>query len=81
VFPSDLVAFIDSFANTAYFPKPPGSRRTLQSKESVVPMCSTFITSRGLCCESLGAPEDRLVASTVRVPLATLGTPPFRAVF
>ena len=81
MFPSDLVAFIDSFANTAYFPKRPGSTRTLRSKESVVPMCSTPMTSRGLCCESLGAPEDRPVASTVRVPLAALGTPPFHAVF
>ena len=81
VYASDLVPYIGAFANTAYFPKLPGSSRTVKSREYPINMCSTFITSRGLCCEDLGAPEELLGASTVQVPLAILGTPPFHAVF
>jgi hypothetical protein len=75
------VPYLGAFANTAYFPKLPGSRRTLNSREYVINMCPTSITSRGLCCEDLKAPEEHLVASTVQVPLASIGTPPFHAVF
>src|SRR5262245_8762145 len=81
VFPSDLVPFIESFANTAYFPELPGSRRTLKSMESVVNTCTTFVTSRGLCCQDLATPQELLVASAIAVPLVNLGTPPFHAAF
>jgi len=81
VYASDLVPYIDAWANTAYFPELPGSTRTVKSREYVINTCSTFITTRGLCCEDLGAPEEHFVASTVEVPLATFGKPPFHAVF
>src|SRR5262249_47501995 len=61
VYASDLVPYIGAFANTAYFPKLPGSSRTLKSREYPINMCSTFITSRGLCCEDLADPEERIV--------------------
>ena len=81
VFRSDLIPFIDSFANTAYFPDLPGSTRTIKSDEFDTNTCSTFITTRGLCCETLQTPEDLFVAPSVVVPLANLGTPPFHADF
>jgi hypothetical protein len=81
VFRSDLIPFIDSFANTAYFPDLPGSTRTIKSDEFDTSTCSTFITPRGLCCETFQTPEDLFVAPAVVVPLANLGTPPFRADF
>jgi len=81
VYPADLVPYIEAWANTAYFPELPGSKRTVKSQEYAADTCSTFITTRGLCCQDLGAPQERLLASTVEVPLATFGKPPFRAVF
>ena len=81
VYPSDLVPYIAAWANTAFFPELPGSKRTVKSREYVINTCSTFITTRGLCCEDLKAPEEHLFASTVEVPLATIGKPPFHAVF
>ena len=80
VFRSDLIPFIDSFANTAYFPDLPGSTRTIKSEEFDTDTCSTFITPRGLCCENL-TPEDLFVASSLLVPLPNLGTPPFHTDF
>ena len=81
VFQADLIPFISAFANNAYFPDLPGSTRTIKSQEFDTNTCSTFITSRGLCCESFQTPEDMFTASAVVVPLANLGTPPFRADF
>jgi hypothetical protein len=81
VFRSDLIPFIGAFANTAYFPDLPGSTRTIKSDEFDTNTCSTFITSRGLCCENFQTPEDLFVAPAVVVPLANLGTPPFHADF
>jgi len=81
VFRSDLIPHIGAFANNAYFPDLPGSTRTIKSDEFDTNTCSTFITSRGLCCENLSTPTDTFVASAVVVPLANLGTPPFRADF
>jgi hypothetical protein len=80
VLPFDLIPFIGAFANTAYFPDLPGSTRTIKSEEFDTNTCSTFITSRGLCCEDL-TPEDRFVAPAVLVPLTNLGTAPFHADF
>jgi len=81
VFRADLIPFISAFANNAYFPDLPGSTRTIKSQEFDTNTCSTFITPRGLCCESFQTPEDRFTASAVIVPLANLGTPPFHADF
>ena len=81
VFRADLIPFIEAFANNAYFPNLPGSTRTIKSDEFDTNTCSTFITSRGLCCENFQTPEDRFVAPAVVVPLANLGTPPFHADF
>jgi len=81
VFRSDLIPHIGAFANNAYFPDLPGSTRTLKSDEFDTTTCSTFITSRGLCCENFNTPADLFVAPAVVVPLANLGTPPFRADF
>jgi hypothetical protein len=80
VSPFDLIPFIDSFANTAYFPDLPGTTRTIKSEEFDTNTCSTFITSRGLCCEDV-TPFDNLVAPAVLVPLTNLGTAPFHADF
>jgi len=77
---SDLIPHIGAFANNAYFPDLPGSTRTIKSDEFDTNTCSTFITSRGLCCENL-TPEDLFVAPAVVVPLANLGTPPFHTDF
>jgi len=81
VYASDLVPYVQAWANTAYFPELPGSKRTVKSQEYATDTCSTFITTRGLCCRDLGTPEEHRLASTVEVPLATFGKPPFRAVF
>jgi len=81
VFRSDLIPFINSFANNAYFPDLPGSTRTIKSDEFDTNTCSTFITTRGLCCENFNTPEDLFVAPAVVVPLANLGTPPFHTDF
>ena len=78
---ADLIPLISAFANTAYFPDLPGSTRTIKSDEFDTNTCSTFITSRGLCCENFNTPEDLFVAPAVVVPLANLGTPPFHADF
>jgi hypothetical protein len=80
VTPSNLIHFIDSFANTAYFPDLPGSTRTIKSQEFDTNTCATFITSRGLCCEDV-TPFDRVVAPAVLVPLTNIGTAPFHADF
>jgi hypothetical protein len=80
--PFNLIPDIDAFANTAYFPNLPGSTRTIKSREfDTTNPCSTFITTRGLCCENLQTPEDLLVATAVLVPLTNLGTAPFHADF
>ncbi len=81
VFRSDLVPFIGAFANNAYFPDLPGSTHTVKSQEFDTNTCSTFITTRGLCCENFQTPDDIFAASAVVVPLANLGTPPFHADF
>jgi hypothetical protein len=81
VFRSDLIPFISAFANTAYFPDLPGSTRTIKSEEFDTNTCSTFITTRGLCCENFNTPEDLFVASAVVVPLPNLGTAPFHTDF
>jgi hypothetical protein len=81
VFRADLIPFIDAFANTAYFPDLPGSTRTIKSDEFDTNSCSTFITSRGLCCENFSTPEDLFVAPAVLVPLTNLGTAPFHTDF
>ena len=81
VFRSDLIPFIEAFANTGYFPDLPGSTRTIKSEEFDTNTCSTFITSRGLCCENFQTPEDLFVASALLVPLPNLGTPPFHTDF
>ena len=81
VFAFDLIPFIGAFANTAYFPDLPGSTRTIKSEEFDTNTCSTFITTRGLCCEDVDALEDLLVAPAVLVPLTNLGTAPFHADF
>ena len=78
---ADLIPLISAFANNAYFPDLPGSTRTIKSDEFDTNTCSTFITSRGLCCENFNTPEDLFVAPAVVVPLANLGTPPFHADF
>jgi hypothetical protein len=78
---SDLIPFIAAFANTAYFPDLPGSTRTIKSSEFDDNTCSTFITTRGLCCENAQTPFDRFVAPTLQVPLANLGTAPFHTDF
>jgi len=75
-----LVPEIQAFANSAYVPKLPGSTRTIASREEIRSSCPTFVTPRGLCCENLSTPDDRLVAPVVTVPLATLGTPPLSVV-
>ena len=80
VFPFDLIPFIGAFANTAYFPDLPGSTRTIKSREFDTGTCSTFITTRGLCCEDI-TPDDLLVAPALLVPLANLGKAPFHADF
>src|SRR5262249_54555570 len=53
VYASDLVPYVAAWANTAYFPKLPGSKRTVKSREYVLNTCSTIITPRGLCCQDL----------------------------
>lgn len=78
---ADLIPLISAFANNAYFPNLPGSTRTIKSDEFDTSTCSTFITSRGLCCETFQTPEDLFVAPAVVVPLANLGTPPFHTDF
>ena len=55
--------------------------RTIKSEEFDTNTCSTFITSRGLCCENFQTPEDLFVASALLVPLPNLGTPPFHTDF
>jgi len=80
VFAFDLIPDIGAFANTAYFPDLPGSTRTIKSREFDTDTCSTFITTRGLCCEDV-TPFDILVAPAVLVPLTNLGTAPFHADF
>jgi hypothetical protein len=81
VFRADLIPFISAFANNAYFPDLPGSTHTIKSDEFDTNTCSTFITTRGLCCETFNTPEDLFVAPAVVVPLVNLGTPPFRTDF
>jgi hypothetical protein len=78
---ANLIPVISAFANNAYFPDLPGSTRTIKSDEFDTNTCSTFITSRGLCCENFQTPEDLFVAPAVVVPLANLGTPPFHTDF
>lgn len=73
-----LIQYVNVAANPAYFPLLPGSTRTIRSREIRGDTCATFLTGRGLCCEDLSSPEERFVAPTVAVPLASLGTPPFR---
>jgi hypothetical protein len=80
VFPFDLIPDVSAFANTAYFPNLPGSTRSIKSEEFDTNTCSTFITSRGLCCEDITA-EDLFVAPALLVPLTNLGTAPFHADF
>src|SRR5262249_8462973 len=77
----NLIPDIGAFAGTAYFPDLPGSTRTIKSQEFDTNTCSTFITTRGLCCENFNTPEDTLVASALLVPLANLGKAPFHADF
>ena len=77
----NLIPDISAFAGTAYFPDLPGSTRTIKSQEFDTNTCSTFITTRGLCCENFNTPEDILVASALLVPLANLGKAPFHADF
>lgn len=73
----NLIPWAGAFANTAYFPQLPASRRTILSEEYATETCGTFITPRGLCCENYTAPEEELVAPAVPVPVSSLGTPPF----
>jgi Collagen triple helix repeat (20 copies) len=77
----ELIPSIGAFANTAYFPVPPASTRTIKSEEFVTTTCNTFITGRGLCCRNLDPTVERLVAPITPVPLSTLGTPPFHVVY
>lgn len=76
----ELIPEIGAFANTAYFAQLPGSVRTIASEEFATSTCTTFITPRGLCCKDYSAPEDRLVAPAIPVPLSTIGKPPFTVV-
>jgi hypothetical protein len=75
----ELIQYVDAFGNFAYFPRLPGNTRTVLSREYNADTCATFVTGRGLCCENFAATEA-FVASTVTVPLSSLGTPPFHVV-
>lgn len=77
----ELIPFVDAFDGFAYFPVLPGSTRSISSTEFTTDNCTTTVTGRGLCCENLAWPEDKLVARTRLVPAETLGTPPFHVAY
>lgn len=73
-----LVPWAPVTGDYAYFPQIPGSPQPVLSKSYPAESCATTRTQHGLCCESFADFETKFVARVTPVPVASLGTPPFR---
>jgi hypothetical protein len=76
---SNLIPWAPVYGELAYFPHLPGSPRVISSMEYATDSCPTIVTERGLCCVNNAEVETIFLTRVTPVPVASLGTPPFRA--
>jgi hypothetical protein len=76
---SNLIPWAPVHGEFAYFPHLPGGPRVISSMEYAIDSCPTTLTERGLCCANFTDVETFFLTKVTPVPVASLGTPPFRA--